>query len=42
VRVATYALRGFFRQVLERTDWNYAKLPRPRRKRSTDDVERAG
>ena len=22
VRVATYALRGFFRQVLERTDWN--------------------
>ena len=30
VRVATYALRGFFRQVLERTDWNYAKLPRPR------------
>ena len=31
VRVATYALRGFFQKVLERSDWNYAKLPRPRR-----------
>ncbi len=31
VRVATYALRGFLRQVLERSDWNYARLPRPRR-----------
>jgi site-specific recombinase XerD len=45
VRVATYALRGFFRQVLERTDWNYAKLPRPRRPKplpeilSTQEVE---
>ena len=33
VRVATYALRGFFRQVLDRTDWDYAKLPPPRRPR---------
>jgi site-specific recombinase XerD len=38
VRVATYALRGFFRQVLERTDWNYAKLPRPRRPRRLPEV----
>jgi site-specific recombinase XerD len=30
VRVATYALRGFFQKILERSDWNYAKLPRPR------------
>jgi len=38
VRVATYALRGFFRQVLERTDWNYAKLPRPRRPKRLPEV----
>jgi integrase/recombinase XerD len=38
VRVATYALRGFFRQVLERTDWNWAKLPRPRRPRRLPEV----
>jgi len=38
VRVATYALRGFFRQVLERTDWNYAKLPHPRRPRRLPEV----
>jgi site-specific recombinase XerD len=38
VRVATYALRGFFRQVLERTDWNWAKLPRPRRARRLPEV----
>jgi site-specific recombinase XerD len=38
VRVATYALRGFFRQVLERTDWNYAKLPRPRQPRRLPEV----
>jgi integrase/recombinase XerD len=38
VRVATYALRGFCRQVLERTDWNYAKLPRPRRPRRLPEV----
>jgi len=31
VRVASYALRGFFQKVLERSDWNYARLPRPRR-----------
>jgi len=38
VRVATYALRGFFRQVLERTDWNYAKLPRPRQPKRLPEV----
>ena len=38
VRVATYALRGFFRQVLDRTDWNYAKLPRPRQPRRLPEV----
>lgn len=38
VRVATYALRGFFRQVLERTDWNWARLPRPRRPRRLPEV----
>jgi site-specific recombinase XerD len=38
MRVATYALRGFFRQVLERTDWNYAKLPRPRRPKRLPEV----
>ena len=38
VRVATYALRGFFRQVLERTDWNYAKLPRPRQPKRLPEI----
>ena len=38
VRVATYALRGFFQKVLERSDWNYAKLPRPRRPRRLPEV----
>jgi integrase/recombinase XerD len=38
VRVATYALRGFFRQVLERSDWNYARLPRPRRPKRRPEV----
>ena len=31
VRVATYALRGFFHKVLDRHDWNFARLPRPRK-----------
>ncbi len=38
VRVATYALRGFFRDVLERKDWNYARLPHPRRRKSLPEV----
>jgi site-specific recombinase XerD len=38
IRVATYALRGFFRQVLDRTDWDYAKLPPPRRPRRLPEV----
>jgi hypothetical protein len=38
VRVATYALRGFFQKVLERSDWNYAKLPRPRRPQRLPEV----
>jgi site-specific recombinase XerD len=29
VRVATYALRGFFQKILAREDWNYARLPKP-------------
>lgn len=45
VRVATYALRGFLNHVLHRSDWNEARLPRPRRPRhlpevlSTEEVE---
>ena len=31
VRVATYALRGFFQKILHRADWNFARLPKPRR-----------
>ena len=38
VRVATYALRGFFHKVLERSDWNYARLPRPRRPQRLPEV----
>jgi integrase/recombinase XerD len=38
VRVATYALRGFFREVLERRDWDYAHLPRPRRARRLPEI----
>lgn len=28
VRVATYALRGFFHKILDRHDWNFARLPK--------------
>lgn len=38
VRVATYALRGFFRKVLRRADWDYAKLPRPRRPKPLPEI----
>jgi site-specific recombinase XerD len=38
VRVATYALRGFLRWVLERTDWSDAKLPRPRQPKRLPEV----
>lgn len=38
VRVATYALRGFFQKVLERSDWNYARLSRPRRPQRLPEV----
>ena len=31
VRVATYALRGFFLKILDRNDWNLARLPKPSR-----------
>lgn len=31
VRVATYALRGFFQKILRRDDWNQAHLPKPSR-----------
>ena len=30
-RVATYALRGFFHKILHRDDWNFARLPKPRK-----------
>jgi site-specific recombinase XerD len=38
VRVASYALRGFFRDVLQRHDWNYARLPRPRHPRRLPEI----
>lgn len=38
VRVATYALRGFYRHVLLRNDWNEARLPRPRRPKRLPEV----
>lgn len=38
VRVATYALRGFFHHVLQRDDWNEARLPRPRRPKRLPEV----
>jgi hypothetical protein len=31
VRVATYALRGLFHEILHREDWNLARLPKPRK-----------
>jgi integrase/recombinase XerD len=38
VRVATYALRGFFEHVLERADAKLAKLPQPRQPRRLPEV----
>ena len=38
VRVATYALRFFFREVLEHRDWNYARVPPPRRPQRLPEV----
>ena len=38
VRVATYALRGFFHKILDRNDWNYARLPKPRKAYRLPDV----
>jgi site-specific recombinase XerD len=38
VRVATYALRGFFRDVLGRHDWNYTRLPHPRRPKRLPEI----
>jgi site-specific recombinase XerD len=38
VRVATYALRFFFREVLEHRDWNYARVPPPRRPHRLPEV----
>jgi integrase/recombinase XerD len=38
VRVSTYALRGFFRDVLQRKDWDYARLPRQRRPKHLPEV----
>jgi integrase/recombinase XerD len=38
VRVATYALRGFLQDVLERTDAKCARLPRPRQPKRLPEV----
>jgi site-specific recombinase XerD len=38
VRVATYALRGFFHKILDRHDWNFARLPKPRKAYRLPDV----
>lgn len=38
VRVATYSLRFFYRVVLGHTDWNYARVPPPRRPRRLPEV----
>jgi len=38
VRIATYALRGFFHKVLHRDDWNLARLPKPRRPYRLPDI----
>ena len=38
VRVATYALRGFFHKILDRHDWNFARLPKPRKPNRLPDV----
>lgn len=38
IRVATYALRGFLRFVLERDDWNSARLPRRRQPKRLPEV----
>lgn len=38
VRVATYALRGFFHKILDRADWNFARLPKPSRPYRLPDV----
>jgi site-specific recombinase XerD len=38
VRVATYALRFFYREVLEHRDWNYARVPPPRRPHRMPEV----
>ena len=38
VRIATYALRGFFHKILHRDDWNLARLPKPRRPYRLPDI----
>lgn len=38
VRVATYALRFFYREVLEHRDWNYARVPAPTRPHRLPEV----
>jgi site-specific recombinase XerD len=38
VRVATYALRFFYREILEHRDWNYARVPPPRRPHRLPEV----
>lgn len=38
IRVATYSLRGFLREVLGRDDWDHARLPKPRRPKRLPEV----
>ena len=38
IRVATYSLRGFLREVLGREDWDHARLPKPRRAKRLPEV----
>lgn len=38
VRVATYALRGLFHKILQRDDWDLARLPKPSRPYRLPDV----
>jgi site-specific recombinase XerD len=38
IRVATYSLRGVLRDVLERSDWDHARLPKARRAKRLPEV----
>lgn len=38
IRVANYSMRGFFRFVLKRKDWDQTPLPRPRRPKRLPEI----